>query len=199
MTGSIGSRAYGMMVGHSTGTTGKLSFIPRSLVEWPAWKFGYTEATRASTGVDSDKGFSADLLSRLSRRASDDAEDDEPLQHPGRGWSRELSHAVSDHAFPRILMSLAGRMQSAEDKGELDRLGLDPVLLQSARGDDRAGTSARAGLEAWFYKLIEEFRGQTREDRRHASPTSPAWRSPARRRASSAPSRRARSSCRAAA
>ena len=44
--------SYGMMVGHSTGTTGKLSFIPRSLVEWPAWRSGYTEVTRASTGVD---------------------------------------------------------------------------------------------------------------------------------------------------
>ena len=38
----------GMMVGHSTGTTGKLSFIPRSRTEWPAWDVAYTEATRAT-------------------------------------------------------------------------------------------------------------------------------------------------------
>ena len=27
-------------------------------------------------------------------------------------------------------MSLAGRMQAAEDRGELERLGLDPALLR---------------------------------------------------------------------
>ena len=49
---------YGMMIGHSTGTTGKLSFIPRSLVEWPTWKAPYNDTTRASSGVDPTKDFS---------------------------------------------------------------------------------------------------------------------------------------------
>src|SRR5580658_722937 len=47
----------GMMIGHSTGTTGKLSFIPRSRTEWPAWDVAYTEATRATSGVDSKRDF----------------------------------------------------------------------------------------------------------------------------------------------
>ncbi|TAL01617.1 MAG: hypothetical protein EPO08_09725, partial [Rhodospirillaceae bacterium] len=41
---------YGMLIGHSTGTTGKLSFIPRSRVEWPAWHASYRQASRAATG-----------------------------------------------------------------------------------------------------------------------------------------------------
>ena len=44
--------SYGMMVGHSTGTTGKLSFIPRSKVEWPAWQSAYFLAMRAAIGLD---------------------------------------------------------------------------------------------------------------------------------------------------
>src|SRR5262245_43824847 len=43
---------HGMLVGHSTGTTGKLSFIPRSRSEWPSWKNAYFEAMRAAVGFD---------------------------------------------------------------------------------------------------------------------------------------------------
>src|SRR5438094_5412646 len=37
---------FGMLVGHSSGTTGKLSFVPRSQVEFPAWQRSYYEAQR---------------------------------------------------------------------------------------------------------------------------------------------------------
>src|SRR5262249_33978887 len=47
--------AHGMLVGHSTGTTGKLSFVPRSRVEWPAWLSTYFEAFTAAAGVDPRK------------------------------------------------------------------------------------------------------------------------------------------------
>ncbi len=44
--------AFGMRIGHSSGTTGKLSFVPRSQQEFPAWQRSYYEAQRATTGVD---------------------------------------------------------------------------------------------------------------------------------------------------
>src|SRR5262245_35012398 len=37
---------FGMFIGHSTGTTGKLSFIPRSRSEIPNWTKVYQEASR---------------------------------------------------------------------------------------------------------------------------------------------------------
>ena len=43
---------FGMIVGHSTGTTGKLSFIPRSQAEWPAWADAYFNAFKSASGVD---------------------------------------------------------------------------------------------------------------------------------------------------
>src|SRR2546430_6629854 len=43
---------HGMIIGHSTGTTGKLSFIPRSQTEWPAWSSVHFELMRSMTGVD---------------------------------------------------------------------------------------------------------------------------------------------------
>src|SRR4029077_4222842 len=58
------------------------------------------------------------------------------------------------------LMSLAGRLQSAEDKGELKQLGLDPALLQKREEMIAQGRRRQQDMEAWFFKLIEEFRGK---------------------------------------
>src|SRR5262249_24172452 len=43
---------HGMIIIHSTGTSGKLSFFPRSRDEWPAWASAFFESTRAASGVD---------------------------------------------------------------------------------------------------------------------------------------------------
>ena len=44
---------FGMLIGHSTGTTGKLSFMPRSQIECPAWHaLPTTRRSRATSGVD---------------------------------------------------------------------------------------------------------------------------------------------------
>src|SRR3954451_13268427 len=43
---------HGMIIGHSTGTTPKLSFIPRSQDDWPSWCNAYFEGVRASINVD---------------------------------------------------------------------------------------------------------------------------------------------------
>src|SRR5687767_11097881 len=44
---------FGMLVTFSSGTTGKLSFVPRSRDEFGAWRANHFEVTRASNGVDS--------------------------------------------------------------------------------------------------------------------------------------------------
>jgi hypothetical protein len=50
-------------------------------------------------------------------------------------------------------------MQAAEDRGELDKLGLDPALLR-AREEMIAQSKQRdQDIEAWFFKLFDEFRG----------------------------------------
>src|SRR5688500_10714278 len=46
---------FGMIIGTSSGTTGKLSFVPRSKDEWAAWRASYMDVNRAATGIDSSK------------------------------------------------------------------------------------------------------------------------------------------------
>jgi len=150
---------YGMLVGTSSGTTGKLSFVPRSKVEFPTWQRSYYEAQRATTGVDAYtdpvetffpgyRGGHHMMLKMLSL-----------FNIPAAGGP-EHYHTLYQTHIPSDVMSLAGRMQAAEDRGELGKLGLDPALL-SARDEMIAQARRREqDLEAWFFKLFEEFRGK---------------------------------------
>jgi len=149
---------FGMLVGHSTGTTGKLSFIPRSRAELPAWKRAYNEGNRATTGVDPEsepvttffpgyRGGHHMMLKMLNL-----------FGVPAAGGPEHF-HTLYPSYISADLSSLAGRMQSAEDRGELDRLGLDPALIEARQALIEQGRRRAQDTEAWLFKLIEEFRG----------------------------------------
>jgi hypothetical protein len=72
----------------------------------------------------------------------------------------EHYHTLYDEKMPSDLMALSGRLQAAEDKGEIDRLGLDPALLEQRQRMIAAGRRKDKDMEAWFGKLIDVYRGQ---------------------------------------
>lgn len=150
---------FGMIIGTSSGTTGKLSFVPRSKCEWAAWRASYLEVNRASTGVDSS-------TTKL------------PAFFPGYRYGHQMMlkivyqfaadmtgglanyHTLYDSSMPSDLMALAGRLQSAEEKGEIERLGLDPALLEQRRKMLEQARRKVRDMEEWFGKLIEQYRGR---------------------------------------
>jgi hypothetical protein len=69
-------------------------------------------------------------------------------------------HTLYNERMPADLMALAGRLQAAEDKGEIERLGLDPALLEQRRRMIEAGKRREQDMEAWFTKMIEDHRGK---------------------------------------
>ncbi len=149
----------GMLVGHSTGTTGKLSFVPRSRTELPAWTKSYNETSRAATGVDPTKDFVESffpgyrgghhmMLKMLSL-----------FNIPAAGGP-EHYHTLYQGHIPADLSSLAGRMQAAEDRGELDQMGLDPALFEARDKLIAQARNREHDLESWFFKLFEEYRGK---------------------------------------
>lgn len=150
---------FGMLVGHSTGTTGKLSFVPRSRTELPAWTRAYNEMSRSATGVDPTKehvetfspGYRGGHHMMLKMLAL--------FNMPAAGGP-EHYHTLYQGHIPADLSSLAGRMQAAEDRGELDKLGLDPALLEARQQLIEQARNRERDLEAWFFKLFEEFRGK---------------------------------------
>lgn len=150
---------FGMLVGTSSGTTGKLSFVPRSKVELPSWRHSYFEAQRATTGVNAYtehvdtffpgyRGGHHMLLKMLNL-----------FNIPAAGGP-EHYHTLYQTHIPADLMSLAGRMQAAEDRGELAQLGLDPALLKAREEMLAQGRRREQDIEAWFFKLFEEYRGK---------------------------------------
>lgn len=150
---------FGMLVGTSSGTTGKLSFVPRSQVEFPSWQRSYYEAQRATTGVNAYtdsvetffpgyRGGHHMLLKMLSL-----------FNIPAAGGP-EHYHTLYQTHIPADLLSLAGRMQTAEDRGELAELGLAPELLKAREVMLAQAKRREQDIEIWFFKLFEEFRGR---------------------------------------
>ena len=150
---------FGMLVGTSSGTTGKLSFVPRSKIEFPSWQHSYYEAQRATTGVDAHtdhvdtffpgyRGGHQMMLKMLSL-----------FNIPAAGGP-EHYHTLYQTHISADLMSLAARMQTAEDRGELDQLGLDPALISARAQLIAQGKRREQDIEAWFFKLFEEYRGK---------------------------------------
>ncbi|MCX7865091.1 MAG: hypothetical protein N2423_08680 [Novosphingobium sp.] len=150
---------FGMLVGHSTGTTGKLSFVPRSRSELHVWDAAYNFAQHATTGVDPHREFVTTffpgyrgghhmMLKMLSL-----------FGVPAAGGPEHFITLYQTHVSAD-LSSLAGRMQSAEDRGELARLGLEPELLEARQALIEQSRRREQDLDCWFTRLIEEYRGR---------------------------------------
>ena len=150
---------FGMLVGHSSGTTGKLSFVPRSRVEFEAWQRSYYEAQRATTGVDAYtdpvetffpgyRGGHQMMMKMLNL-----------FNIPAAGGP-EHYHTLYNGHISSDLLSLATRLQVAEDRGELAQLGVDPALLKAREELLAQGRRREQDIEAWFFTLFEQFRGR---------------------------------------
>lgn len=150
--------AFGMLVGHSTGTTGKLSFLPRSRSELPAWERAYNYAQHATTGVDPTREFVTTFFPGYRGGHHMMLKMLQLFGVPAAGGPDQFITLYQGH-ISSDLSSLAGRMQSAEDRGELDRLGLDPALLEARQALIEQGRRREQDLDAWFNRLIEEYRG----------------------------------------
>jgi len=151
--------AYGMLVTYSSGTTGKLSFVPRSQDEYGPWKFHFFNVDRAITGVDAQavkmqtffpsyRGGYKTLLKLMS------------MLNVAMAGGPENYYTLYDSHIPADLMALSGRLQAAEDRGEIGQLGLDPALLEQRQQMLEQGRRREQDLETWFSRLIQQFKGQ---------------------------------------
>ena len=151
--------AYGMLVTYSSGTTGKLSFVPRSRDEFGPWRAHFYSVNRACCGVDFHEtkiptffpGYRGGYQTMLKMMSMFNVE---------MAGGPEHYYTLYDSHIPADLMALSGRLQSAEDKGEIGRLGLDPALLTQRQTMFAQAKRRDGDLEVWFGKLIKEFKGQ---------------------------------------
>lgn len=150
---------HGMLIGHSTGTTGKLSFIPRSRTEWPAWQDSYFEMMRAGQGID----FRQEVLPNFSPMYRTGHQMMIKMQHlfaeASKGGEANR-HVLYDYSMSSELLSMAARMQAAEAKGELDRLQIPAALLKEREEHIARSRTREHDLEQWFLRMVNEYRGQ---------------------------------------
>jgi hypothetical protein len=153
-----------LRVAHSSGTTGTMSFLPRSEQEWDR----FLRSMRCGMFMFSDPN---------GERDHDDEQFDIvwPSYRSGRtGFFRALQfaqrqfaggedsrlHALHSGRLSSDAMFLAGRIAAAEARGELDRLDVGPSLR--ARYDEFVAAQAdlAVAMPRFFSEVIDQLQGQ---------------------------------------
>lgn len=150
---------HGMMVSHSTGTSGKLSFFPRSQDEWPAQQGAFFESTRAATGVDRRTEYMATFYPGYRDGHTTGTKMQKKFSEVSAGGD-EARYCLYEYKRSSDLLSMAARLRQAEERGELNSLDLDPDLLAERARLIEAGRNRDADLRRWFTELAKSHRGE---------------------------------------
>ena len=149
---------------HSSGTTGKLSFIPRSVVEHKRGIQGFRRVY---------EGFGDEPNSPLV--GIEDLPVIIPTYRKGAmGLSRTMEHitqylhggrqdkviALYPGRISADMLSLAGRIRVAESKGEAGRLTISPKLMARREAFLQEQAEQPARRQAFFDEIIDRFRSQ---------------------------------------
>lgn len=151
---------------HTTGTSGKLSFLPRAAADFTL-QIRFTLNRWQGVGSERDVTLDPDaehyefpiiqpgyrygyyMAQRLM------AQQEQLVGHPDK-----IEALYGDEALSPDVLSLSGRVATAEARGELDKLQIEPALLQKFKASqDKARSKASMDAE-FFERVLTRFRGQ---------------------------------------
>jgi len=150
---------------HSTGTSGKLSIIPRDKQEME--RFVRT-TLKAYEGYGDEPDLVGDLLSGEAKV---------PILYPSYRYGRHIGQrmldvyirtigqpgacrAMYDEMLSADVSSLAGRVRAAEERGELDTLEIEPDLLAKYRKSMDRQSAVAVQQKEFFDFMLANLRGQ---------------------------------------
>jgi hypothetical protein len=151
---------------HSTGTSGKLSIIPRDKDDAERFARG---TIKAFEGFGDEPDLASDLLDGSAKV---------PVLYPSYRYGKHLAQRMlagfirlvgkpgecralyDDEMLSADVSSLAGRVRAAEAKGELDKLEIPPALLEKYRRSMDRQSSAAVHLREFFDYMLEHCRGE---------------------------------------
>ena len=152
-------RSSDLLVVHSSGTTGKLSFLPRSESEMENFKKAFFLFVEALSGVDPNKttmptffpGFSdgRQLAQRVLSKFG-----------PILAGSEEEYHTAIPGFMSADFMSLAGRLQAAKTKGELGKLQMLKALSYNKGELIRLQRNRPKYMTTFFDNMISNYKGE---------------------------------------
>jgi hypothetical protein len=148
----------GMFVFHSTGTSGKLSFFPRSQTEKEAWVEGtYTFLEAFMPGIRDLRLPVFWPAYRSGRQASMRL-----ITHfgPALAGSEAEYHSLFNAPMSADFMSLAMRMKHAQEHGDLTPMDTIKAIFKT-KGEIVTLKTRKAGLtKSFFDKMVCEYRGR---------------------------------------
>jgi hypothetical protein len=154
-----------MRLFHSSGTTGKLSFTPRTRLE---------QRTLTQAFIRYCEGFHEEPYEDGIGDVADFALVLMGYRHAGMGPARivqafvdvvhggddTMVYAANSGRLSADVLSLAGRLAAAEAKGERGRLALSPILLERRDQFVRDQAEAPTRLRDFFERVSSELRGR---------------------------------------
>ncbi|PWI47268.1 hypothetical protein CEE45_12795 [Candidatus Heimdallarchaeota archaeon B3_Heim] len=148
-----------LQIVHSTGTTGKLSFLPRSESEMENFKNAFYLFIEVLTGVNPHKtkmpvffpsfADGRQLAQRILSRFG-----------PMLAGSKEEYHTAIPGYLSADFMSLAGRLQAAKAKGELGKLQMLKALSYNRGELIRLKRNRPKYMAAFFDNMVKNYRGR---------------------------------------
>jgi hypothetical protein len=154
-----------LRIKHSSGTTGKLSFVPRTLAETEAtakgWRrsfqgFGEEPAANALVGFDDLQV----LLVGYRKGALAYPRMMDAAVHWIYGGDESKVRASNSGRMSADVLSLGGRLKAAQDKGELGQLQLAPALLARRDAFVQEQKAAPERLKTFFDDVVQRLRGR---------------------------------------
>jgi hypothetical protein len=153
-----------LRVAHSSGTTGAMSFIPRSTREWDAmfeaFRCGLFQFSDPSGAGGQHEGEYFELIWPLYRSGRSTI-----MRIPEMGLKHIMGSEVRVHALRPGRMSsdsmfLAGRLQAAAARGELDKLEVNPALRERRDEFLREQGEMANTLPRFINELAAQLKGQ---------------------------------------
>jgi len=148
----------GMFVFHSTGTSGKLSFFPRSQTEKEAWVEGtYTFMEAFMPGI---RGVHLPVFWPAYRSGRQAGMRLISYFGPVLAGGETEYHSLFDAPMSADFMSLAMRMQHAQARGDLKAIDTIKAIFRT-RGEIVTLKARKAAVTRRFFeKMVREYRGR---------------------------------------
>lgn len=149
---------------HTSGTTGTVSFIPRSKAEAESHYLGSIVGlfqTNDLTPPTREKPNKMHVIHPNYRSGtSTHLRGTDLAVKYSCGGDESFFHVLYPFAQSADLMFLAGRMRAAEAKGELDRLQVSPALLARKSEFDKLQVGMAEELEKFVTQTLADLRGK---------------------------------------
>lgn len=153
-----------LRVAHSSGTTGTMSFLPRSAHEWDRMfegaRCGMFQFSDPSGAGGAHEGEYFDLIWPLYRHGRSAI-----MRMPEMGMkhllgSEERLHVLRPGRMSSDAMLVAARLRAAAARGELDQLDIGPVLRERRAEFEREQREMASTMPRFVNEVAQELAGQ---------------------------------------